>query len=42
MKIIRMYECGEPNVLKLEETDIPKPNKGEVLIKTEAIGVNPL
>jgi NADPH2:quinone reductase len=40
MKIIRMYEYGEPDVLKLEETDIPKPNKGEMLIQTEVIGVN--
>jgi NADPH2:quinone reductase len=40
MKIIRMYEYGGPEVLKVEETDPLKPKLGEVLIKTEAIGVN--
>ncbi len=40
MKIIRFYEYGEPDVLKVEEIDPPKPKEGEVLVKTEAIGVN--
>lgn len=40
MKIIRMYECGGPEVLKVEETEPRKPKLGEVFIKTGAIGVN--
>lgn len=40
MKIIRFYEFGEPDVLRLEEAPIPSPKAGEVVIKTEAIGVN--
>jgi len=40
VKIIRFYEYGEPDVLKLEETDLPRLKAGEVLLKAEAIGVN--
>jgi NADPH2:quinone reductase len=40
MKIVRFYECGEPNVLRLEETAIPHPKAGQVLLQVEASGVN--
>lgn len=40
MKIIRFSEYGGPDVLKLGETDLPRPKAGEVLLKIEAIGVN--
>lgn len=40
MKIIRFYECGGPEVLRLEETEIPHPQAGQVLLQIEAIGVN--
>ncbi len=40
MKIIHVYEFGGPDVLKVEETDLPVLKPGEVLIQSEAIGVN--
>src|SRR5262249_46240604 len=40
MKIVRFYTCGEPDVLRLEETETPQPKAGQVLIQVEAIGVN--
>lgn len=40
MKIVRFYECGEPDVLRIEEVDTLQPRIGEVLIKVEVIGVN--
>lgn len=40
MKAIRIYEFGEPEVMKLEEIARPKPASDEVLVKTYASGVN--
>jgi NADPH:quinone reductase len=39
-KIVRFHQVGGPEVLKLEELPAPKPNKDEVLIKVDAIGLN--
>ncbi len=39
-KIVRFHQVGGPEVLKLEELPAPKPQKGEVLIKVDAIGLN--
>jgi NADPH:quinone reductase len=39
-KIVRFYQVGGPEVLKLEELPTPQPAKGEVRIKVEAIGLN--
>src|SRR5271165_4303296 len=39
-KIVRFHQVGGPEVLKLEELPAPKPQKYEVLIKVEAIGLN--
>src|SRR5260370_6780096 len=39
-KIVRFHELGGPEVLKLEELPAPKPQKDEVLIKVDAIGLN--
>src|SRR2546429_680875 len=41
MKAIRVREFGGPEVMRLEETLVPKPGPGEVLVKIEAAGVNP-
>jgi hypothetical protein len=40
MKAVRIHECGDPSVLKLESS-VPKPARaaGQVLIKTKSIGV---
>ncbi|ODQ96568.1 quinone oxidoreductase family protein [Mycolicibacterium holsaticum] len=39
MKAIRMYDIGGPDVLRLDEVDVPGPGDGQVLIKVEAAGV---
>lgn len=39
MKVIRYHEKGDPDVLKVEEIDTPRPTEGEVLVKVEAVGV---
>lgn len=33
-------QFGSPDVLKLIETELPEPKAGEIIIQTEAIGVN--
>ncbi|MGF9913428.1 quinone oxidoreductase [Paenibacillus ehimensis] len=40
MKAIRMYQCGGPEVLKVEDMEKPIPGMHEVLLKVQAIGVN--
>ncbi len=40
MRRVRYDEYGGPEVLKLEDADIPTPGPGQVLIRTEGIGAN--
>ena len=40
MRAIYITKAGGPEVLKLQETEIPVPNKNQVLIKVKAAGVN--
>ena len=40
MRAIHITKSGGPEVLKLQETPIPKPAKNQVLIKVKAAGVN--
>lgn len=40
MRAIRVHEYGGPNVMRLEDNDLPEPGSGEVLIMLEASGVN--
>lgn len=40
MRAIVMHETGCPEVLKLEDVQVPIPESGQVLIRTEAIGVS--
>ncbi|GAC1347768.1 MAG: NADPH:quinone oxidoreductase family protein [Ktedonobacteraceae bacterium] len=40
MKAIRINETGGPEVMHLEEVEIPTPKEGEVLIKVAAAGIN--
>jgi NADPH2:quinone reductase len=42
MKAIRVHEFGGPDVLRLEEVPEPTPGQGEVVVRTRAIGVNPV
>lgn len=39
-RVVRFYSLGGPDVLCLEEREIPEAGAGEVLIKVEAIGLN--
>lgn len=39
MKAIRMHGFGDPDVLQLDEIDVPTPGEGQVLIEVEAAGV---
>lgn len=39
MKAVRLRAFGGPEVLQLEQIDIPKPRDGEVLIEVKACGV---
>jgi NADPH:quinone reductase-like Zn-dependent oxidoreductase len=40
MKAVVIYEAGGPEVLKLESRPVPAPNRGEVLIRVKAFGLN--
>ncbi len=40
MRAIRIHKTGGPEVLTLDEVDLPPPGKGEVRIRHHAIGVN--
>lgn len=40
MRVVEIQEPGGPEVLVLAQRDVPTPQKGQVLIKVEAAGVN--
>ncbi len=40
MKVIRVHQTGGPEVLRLDEVEVPSPKAGEVLVRVEAAGVN--
>src|SRR5947209_3708612 len=42
MKAIRVHEFGDSQVMKLEEVPDPRPGPGQVVIKVQGIGVNPV
>lgn len=42
MKAIRIHTYGGPEVLKYEDAPRPKPQAGEVLVRVQAAGVNPI
>src|SRR5690349_13524451 len=42
MKAVRIHAYGGPDVLAYEEVPQPRPADGEVLIRVQAAGVNPL
>jgi NADPH2:quinone reductase len=42
MKAIHVHEFGGPEVLQLEEVLTPQPGPGEVLVRMQAAGVNPV
>jgi NADPH2:quinone reductase len=42
MKAIRVHAFGGSEVLKLEDVPDPKPGAGQVVIRVQAVGVNPV
>lgn len=42
MQASRFHEYGPPDVLRLEETPRPEPAEGQVLVRVDAAGVNPI
>ncbi len=39
-KTVRVYEVGVPEVMRIEDIEVPPPVRGEVLVRNHAIGVN--
>lgn len=39
-RIVRIHDHGGPDVLRIEEVDVPKPGPGEVQIAVKALGLN--
>jgi NADPH:quinone reductase-like Zn-dependent oxidoreductase len=39
-RIIRFHELGGPEVLKIEEIDVPPPGPGEIAVEVKAFGLN--
>ena len=42
MKAVLIHRFGEPEVLKLEEVAMPQAAMGEVLVRVQAAGINPV
>jgi NADPH:quinone reductase-like Zn-dependent oxidoreductase len=39
-RVVRFHEIGGPEVLKIEDVEVPPPGKGEVQIRVHALGLN--
>jgi NADPH:quinone reductase-like Zn-dependent oxidoreductase len=39
-RVVRFHEHGGPEVLRIEEVEVPPPGPGEVTIRVEALGLN--
>src|SRR5215469_9881496 len=39
-RVVRFHKIGGPEVLSIEEIEIPQPGKGEVQIRIHALGLN--
>ncbi|MGO4126931.1 NADP-dependent oxidoreductase [Inquilinus sp. YAF38] len=42
MKAVRFHEYGGPEVLAVEDVDLPQPGAGQIRIAVKAAGINPL
>jgi NADPH:quinone reductase len=40
IKVVRVHKVGAPEVMRIEEIELPAPKPGEVLVRNHAIGVN--
>ncbi|MDX0679186.1 zinc-binding dehydrogenase [Sinorhizobium medicae] len=39
-RVVRFHELGGPEVLRIQEVDLPEPGPGEVRIRVKALGLN--
>src|SRR5437016_13424313 len=39
-RVVRFHKIGGPEVLQIEEVEVPPPGKGEVQIAVKALGLN--
>ena len=39
-RVVRFHEIGGPEVLRIEDVEVPPPGKGEVQIRIKALGLN--
>lgn len=39
-RVVRFHQKGGPEVLKIEEIDVPPPGPGEIAVRIKAIGIN--
>jgi NADPH:quinone reductase-like Zn-dependent oxidoreductase len=39
-RVVRFHQHGGPEVLRIEEVDVPRPGRGEVQIRVRALGLN--
>jgi len=39
-RIVRFHKIGGPDVLKIEDVEVPSPNAGEIQIRAKALGLN--
>ena len=42
MKAIRIYEFGDPEVMRIEDVEDPKAGHGQLVVRVYAAGVNPV
>lgn len=42
MKAMTLHEYGDPDVLRAEELPTPEPTSGEVLVRVQAVSINPV
>ena len=42
MQAVRFHEYGPPDVLRVETAPHPEPGEGEVLVRVQSAGVNPI
>ena len=39
-RVVRFHEHGGPEVLRIENVDVPPPGRGEIQIRVKALGLN--